>query len=429
LTLSGPAAAVGALRHYGRALGEDNLISLEVGGTSCDVVMMVGGEVALTDRLEIGGYDTLVPSVDIHTVGAGGGAIAAVDAAGVLQVGPRGAGAVPGPACYGLGGTEATVTDAQMVLGRLRPGPYSGGGLSLDGDLAHAAVARIADKLGIPLTDAAAGIIRVAEQRMHHALGRVSIERGIDPRGFTVVAAGGAGGLHGAAVGRSLGATRVYIPRLAGVLCALGMLNSDVRHDYVRTHLRPLDEVETNDIEARFAELAEGARAALAREGFDERDTRFERELDLRYRGQQWDVRVRLEEGDLDDRAGLRARFEDSYERLYGHRQPESPVEIVKLRLTAFGMLPGLPAKSVPPAAGAPVPVETRPVFADTETGVVDTPIYRGRDLEAGHRIDGPLVVEETTTTIFVGAGDRLEIDSGGNYLIHIAGEGGGNGA
>ncbi len=426
LTLSGPAAAVGALRHYGRALGEVDLISLEVGGTSCDVVMMANGEVALTDRLGIGGYDTLVPSVDIHTVGAGGGAIASVDAAGVLQVGPRGAGAVPGPACYGLGGAEATVTDAQMVLGRLRPGPYSGGGLSLDGVLAERAIGEnVAEKLGIPLVDAAAGVIRVAEQRMHHALGRVSIERGIDPRGFTLVAAGGAGGLHGAAVGRALGARRVYVPRLAGVLCALGMLNSDVRHDYVRTYARSLDEAETEEVESRFDELIEGAHAALAREGFAEDDMKFERELDLLYRDQQWDVRVRLDGDGLGDRASLRARFEDAYESLYGHRQPETRVEIAKLRLTATGVLPGLPPEAADLATAAPEPIEIRPVYIDAAAGVAEAAIYRGQDLAAGHVVDGPLVVEETTTTIFVGRGDRLEIDVGGNYLIHIAAEGG----
>jgi N-methylhydantoinase A len=391
--------------------------------------MMAGGEVALTDRLDIAGYDTLVPSVDIHTVGAGGGAIARVDAAGVLQVGPRGAGAIPGPAAYGLGGTDATVTDAQLVLGRLRSGRYAGGGLDLDGDLAMRAIRdNVADRLDIPLVDAAAGVIRVAEQRMHHALGRVSIERGIDPRGFTLVAAGGAGGLHGAAVGRALGATRVYVPRLAGVLCALGMLNSDVRHDYVRSHVRALDEAEPEDVGRQFDELIADASAALDREGFAAADMRFERELDLRYRGQQWDVRVRLDGDGLGDLAALRARFEDTYERLYGHRQPESRVEIVKLRLTATGVLPGLPPESADPASAAPIPVETRPVYVDAATGVVDVAIFRGADLAAGHVLDGPLVIEETTTTVFVGLGDRLEIDGGGNYLIHIA-ESGADGA
>ena len=425
LTLSGPAAAVGALRHYGRELGEPDLISLEVGGTSCDVVMMADGEAALTDRLGIGGYDTLVPSVDIQTVGAGGGAIASVDVAGVLQVGPRGAGAMPGPACYGLGGKEATVTDAQMVLGRLRPGRYSGGSLSLDGGLAERAIAKnVADKLGISLLDAAAGVVRVAEQRMYHALGRVSIERGIDPRGFTLVAAGGAGGLHGAAIGRALGARRVYVPRLAGVLCALGMLNSDVRHDYVRTYVHSLDEAETEAVEDCFEELVESARASLAREGFVEDDMKFEREMDLRYRDQQWDVRVRLDDDGLNNRASIRSRFEDTYERLYGHRQPETLVEIVKLRLTATGVLPGLPPEAIEPAVAAPKPVETRPVYVDANNGVNEIAIYLGGDLAPGHFVDGPIVVEEITTTVFVGSGDRLEIDAGGNYLIHFDAKG-----
>jgi N-methylhydantoinase A len=283
----------------------------------------------------------------------------------------------------------------------------------------------VADKLGIPLVDAAAGVIRVAEQRMHHALGRVSIERGIDPRGFTVIAAGGAGGLHGVAVGRLLGAPRVYVPRLAGVLCALGMLNSDIRHDTVRTFIRPLDDVEADDVERRFEDLVATARSALLREGFTNDDMRFERDLDLRYRDQQWDVRVRLDEDGLSDRAGIRARFEDIYEQLYGHRQPETRVEIVKLRLTATGVLPGLPSGRSEPVDGAPTPVETRPVYVDAGTGIADVAIYRGAELATGHVIQGPLIVEETTTTVFAGRGDRLEVDGGGNYLIHLAaGEG-----
>jgi len=424
-TLSGPAAAVGALGYFGNALGVRDLISVEVGGTSCDVVMMVDGQVAVTDRLTIGDYDTLVPAVEVHTVGAGGGAISGVDRAGVLFAGPRGAGAVPGPACYGKGGEDPTVTDAQLVLGRLRAGAYAGGALTLDGDLAIRAVSeKVAVPLGLSLQDAAAGIIRVAEQRMFHAVSFVSIQRGIDPRGFTLVAGGGAGGLHGAALGRMLGCRTLYVPRLGGVLCALGMLNSDVRHDDVRSFLAPLDHEAGNQVESRFEAMTADASEALLREGFSDDKMRFERDLDLRYQNQQWDVRVRLAPGEPLDPDTARARFEEEYERLYGHRQPETKVEIVKLRLTGFGVLPTLPTPPAPdPGAAAPEapePLEIRPIYMDAARGMADAPVYAGIDLVPGHVLAGPLVVEEQTTTIFAGLGDRLEIDHAGNYLIHL---------
>ncbi|MEE2970984.1 MAG: hydantoinase/oxoprolinase family protein [Pseudomonadota bacterium] len=421
-TLSGPAAAVGALGYFGDVLGNKNLISVEVGGTSCDVVMMVDGEVTVTDRLTIGDYDTLLPAVDVHTVGAGGGAVAGVDRAGVLFAGPRGAGAVPGPASYGKGGEDPTVTDAQLVLGRLRAGAYAGGALTLDGDLAiRAVMEKVAEPLDLSLLDAAAGIIRVAEQRMFHAVSFVSIQRGIDPRGFTLVAGGGAGGLHGAALGRMLGCRAVYVPRLGGVLCALGMLNADVRHDYVRSFLTPLGSVAADEIGTRFDAMLLEATAALSREGFEEEKMRFEQDLDLRYQNQQWDVRVRLDNGKLLDPNAVRAEFEEEYERLYGHRQPETQVEIVKLRLTGFGVLPALPApreRAMTPTA--PTTVEIRPVYLDAERGMGEASVYAGNDLFPGHELSGPLVVEEETTTIFAGPDDRLKIDLAGNYLVHL---------
>ena len=420
-TLSGPASVVGALRYYGGPLATGDLISVEVGGTSCDVVLMAGGEVAVTDRLSIGEYDTVVPSVEIHTVGTGGGSIAGVDKAGVLFVGPRGAGARPGPACYGLGGTEPTVTDAQLVLGRLRSGRYAGGALSLDGALANRAVTdKVAVPLGLTAIDAAAGIVRVAEQRILHAVSLMSVERGLDPRRFVLVAGGGAGGLHGAAVGRILGCHKVYVPRLAGVLCALGMLHSDVRHDYVRAYCRPLQDADAREIEELFARMVDEARAALRREGFGEDDTRFERELDLRYHDQQWDVRVRLADGGLHS-PSVRRDFEEQYDRLYGHRQPETAVEIVKLRLTGFGAIQPPTTATQAGATDEPVPIEHRPVYVDEEWKVRDMPIYSGRDLKPGHRVAGPLVVEEETTTVFVGRHDWLDIDAAGNYLIAFA--------
>jgi len=423
LTLSGPAAAVGALERIRASLGDANLISVEVGGTSCDVMLMAGGKVNATDHLSISDYEILMPSVEVHTVGAGGGTIAGVDAAGMLFVGPKGAGARPGPACYGLGGTEPTVTDAQLVLGRLRAGLYAGGTLTLDLALAERAIRdKLAGPLGLTVEQAAAGLLRVAEQNMLNAVSYVSVQRGLDPRPFTLVSGGGAGALHITAIARRLGCRQAYVPRLAGVFCALGMLNSDVRHDFAKTRLAPLAETAPASAEADFAALERQAVAILSDEGFALADQRLERELELRYRGQQWDVRVPLAPGPL-DWTSVRRDFEREYEILFGHSQPEAEVEIVKLRLAAFGILKKPPLRRMSAGATAAQPIETRAVYLDEKRGRVPMPIY-GTDLTAGTRLQGPLIVEEATTTILVGPDDVLSVDDTGNYLIGFGGRG-----
>lgn len=420
LTLSGPAAGIGALEYIGASLGTRDLISVEVGGTSCDVLLMSGGRVNVTDTLSIGDYDVLIPSVEVHTVGAGGGTIARVDGAGVLHVGPQGAGARPGPACYGLGGEDPTVTDAQLYLGRLHPGSYAGGTLTLDRARAERAIRdKVAAPLGLGTEQAAAGILRIVEQRMLHAVSYISVQRGLDPRKFTLVSGGGAGALHIAEVARGLGCRRAYVPRVAGVFCALGMLNSDVRHDFVRSRLTPVEGTDTAEIIRDFETLETSARATLARERFADDAIDFERELDLRYRGQQWDVRVRLPVGAFRWEE-VRRDFEAEYQRLFGHTQPGAPLEVVNLRLAAFGRLrkPALKgrAKSTAPA----VPRETREVWLVGENAWRKLPIYSGAALYAGHTLRGPLVVEEETTTILLGPTDELTVDAAGNYLIDV---------
>ena len=242
LLLSGPAAGVGALDLARDALGTDRLIGMEIGGTSCDVMLMEDGAVPTSDALSVGDYDAAVPSIDIHTIGAGGGTIAHVDAAGRLEVGPHGAGAYPGPAAYGLGGDAPTITDALLVLSRLRGGPYPGASVSLDAELARDAIARrIAEPLSLSVEDAAAGIVRLLEQNLLQAVEQMTLERGLDPRTFALVAAGGAGPMHGASIGRRLGCRQVHVPRHSGAYCALGMLNTDVRHDLIRAYYAPLD--------------------------------------------------------------------------------------------------------------------------------------------------------------------------------------------
>jgi N-methylhydantoinase A len=419
LMLSGPAAGVGALQFYAGAIGSDDLVSMEIGGTSCDVILMSKGQVAFTDMLDIGGYKCVTPSVEVHTIGAGGGTIAHVDSAGLLHVGPQGAGARPGPACYGLGGTEPTITDAQVVLGRLKPGRYAGGAVAIDARRAVEAVERaIAKPLGLDVEDAASGMIRLMDQKLLHAVQRLSTERGYDPRRFTLVAAGGAGPLHGAGIGRALGCRHVYLPRLSGAFCALGMLHADMRHDYVRMHLARLDDADRERIAAIFAGLEAEAGATLQREGFANGNARLMRALDLRYLGQQWDVTVAID--DRFDVAAIRRGFEAEHDRLFGHIQPGGIIEITKLRVTGIGTLRRLDAAQPPKATTAATPTERRKVWVDRTNGWQEVPIYEGASLAPGHTIVGPAIVNEATTTVLVGAGDTLTVDAAANFSIAL---------
>ena len=476
LVLSGPAGGVGALDYLASATGIGDLVTMEIGGTSCDVMLRADGRVAITDRLEVGGYDLVSASVDINTVGAGGGTIAGADAAGLLFAGPRGAGAVPGPAAYGRGGEEPTVTDAQLALGRLAPGPYAGGAVSLDLERARTALrARVGDSLGLGVEEAAIGVIRLVEQNLLQAVERISTERGRDPARFVLVAGGGAGPMHGAAVGRRLGARGVLVPRLAGVFCALGMLNADVGQDFARVFIAPLDAEAAGEAQAVYAALEDEARAWLRDGGFGPEAMRFEREADLRYAGQQWDVRISeisaisqisavsetsegavmpaateipaasevparaeapvgagtsavaetpAEAGTGSTAAALRAAFEREYERLFGHVQPDSAVEITKLRVVGIGALPRLDPLRAEPCGGAPEPASVRDVYAfgprGEPLGFVPTPVYRGADLQPGHRLEGPLLVEERTTTVVAGPGDRIEVLPSGDLLMRF---------
>ncbi len=420
LVLSGPAAGVGALNLVRRAAGTEDLISMEIGGTSCDVALMSGGKVGVTDQLIIDGYHLATPAVEIHTVGAGGGTIARVDDAGMLHVGPQGAGARPGPAAYGFGGQDATVTDAQLLLGRLRSGPYAGGAVTLDGGAAREAITRtVAEPLSIAAEAAAAGIVQLLEQNLLHAVERISLQRGYNPRGFTLVAAGGAGPMHGASVGRALGCPRVYVPRQAGAFCAVGMLHSDVRQDYGQVFLGDLDRADRDDLKQGYDRLEGHARASLDAEGFGADDSRIEREIDLRYRSQQYSIRVPLTNGF--DPAGIRKAFEAEHDRQFGHIQPDGAIEITSLHVVGRGLFAEVTAGRRERADGAPTPVETRTVYQNAADGWADTPVYAGADLEPGHQLDGPLLVEEQTTTVFVGVGDRLEVDAADNFLIHLS--------
>ena len=429
LLLSGPAAAVGALNYYRHAIDSavadarlsGNLISMEIGGTSCDVLLMAGGEVAMKDDLMIAGYHVSTPAIDIHTIGAGGGTIAGVDSAGMLFVGPQGAGANPGPASYGQGGTEPTVTDAQLVLGRLRSGAYAESGLTLSLEAARQAIAtRVAGPLGMTVEAAAAGIIALLEQNLLHAVEYMSIERGYAPRNFTLVAAGGAGPMHGTSVARGLGCRRVYVPRDAGALCAIGMLHADVRQDFPAFLNGTLDTLDPAHVDGELRRLSAQATAAMQVEGFAAGDVALERSIDLHYRGQLWSVRARLADGPFNAAAARRA-FEEEYMRLYGHVQPGGEILTAALRVAARCATGTPKGELAPVAAGdsAAPAFEMRPVWHEGQ-GWLDTRVYDGRTLHGGIRVDGPAVIEERTTTVLLGPGDKLAVDAARNFMIDV---------
>ncbi len=423
LLLSGPSAGVGAMQQLAREVDEGNLVSMEIGGTSCDVMLMHERRVAVTDSLSVNDYDLVTPSVDIHTVGAGGGTISGVDSSGLLFAGPEGAGARPGPAAYGLGGVRPTVTDANLVLGRLRPGPYAGGSVTLDLGAAERAIDdAVAGPLGISRTTAAAGVIRIVEQNLLHAVERISIQRGYNPGRFMLIACGGAGPMHGASVGRNLGARAVYAPRQAGVFCAIGMQYADVRRDFVQVLMRTLDDRTVAAVREGYAELEQRATAALASEGFDDANMVFGHELDLHYEGQQWDVRVAVA-ADADPDT-IRTAFETEYDRQFGHTNPDGRIYVAKLRVTGIGKLPPMESPAHPELDEPVRAVETRPVYFTEIDGFAETGIYLGRDLHHGQAFTGPAVIEEETTTILVGPGDRVRVDASDNYVISFDGGG-----
>ena len=419
LALSGPAAGASALRATAYAAGRNDLILMEIGGTSCDVTLMDGGEIAMVDSVSINDYHLTLPSVDIHSISGGGGTIAAVDSGGLLNVGPHGAGARPGPACYGLGGENPTVTDAHLVLGRMRPGPFANGLITLDAARAHEAVeGKIANRLGLDVVTAASGIIRLLEQSLQHAIERVSVERGYDPRRFTLIAAGGAGALHAVPVARALGCPNVYVPRLAGVFCAFGMCQTDIREDILETWLKPLEEKAGGAIERGFCELTALARTRLAASGLSSSDLTFERAFDLRYVGQQWSLQIPMRGWDL---ASIRADFEGRHQRQFGHHQPNGQIEIVHLRLVGIARLSRIERPDLPTISSAPAPYEHRAVHIDPQLGFQMLPVYDGKWLRPGQELSGPALIEESNTTILIGNGDRLEIDASDNFLVRVA--------
>jgi len=420
--LSGPAAGVRGAAHVASLAGTEDAITMDMGGTSCDVSLARDGEPVVSTEVTVGEYPVSRPMVDVHTIGAGGGSVAWIDAGGALRVGPESAGADPGPICYGRGGTEPTVTDAHFLLGRLDPARF-GAAFEADREAVRAGIEEaVADPLGMSVEDAAAGVLAVANANMERALRVVSVERGHDPRDLALVAFGGAGPLHALPLADALDVPRVLVPRAAGALSALGLLASDAVYDYSTSRVRPWDAVDPGAIEELLAEFtAEGANR-LDAEGFPPDLRAFERALDVRYAGQAYDLTVEAP-GEIDAAALDRVaeRFHERHETRYGHASPGEPLELVAVRLRASGRIDP-PDLHVREHGGSPTLAdarrETRGVrFGDER---VETPVYERENLPVGTTFDGPVIVEGSESTVVVPPGSSGERDDHGTLVLEV---------
>jgi N-methylhydantoinase A len=424
---SGPVAGVIAAARLGELLDIRHIISFDMGGTTAKASLIKDFHPEVTSSYYVGGYVSghpmMLPVVDIVEVGNGGGSIAWLDPAGGLKVGPRSAGAAPGPACYGRGGTSPTVTDANLIVGRIDPEYFLGSGIRLQrAKAAQAITDGIADPLGLSLEEAALGILTIANFNMSLAVRAVSVEKGYDPRDCVLVPSGGGGALHAIAIAKELSVPRVVIPPLPAHFSALGMLLADLKHDYVQTFVRELGETNGKQIADAFAALQKPALETLAEEGAGKPQIVLRRFLDMRYRGQEYTLAVPLAEDSetIDDLAVIRARFDQLHQEHYGHSAPQEPVVIVNLRLSALGRSENsLPAGSVSREQDIGIRGHRRVIF-DGREEAVSCPIYLRSGLAPGERLDGPAVIEEMGATILLYPGDRAEVNEFGHIVIDV---------
>jgi N-methylhydantoinase A len=409
--LSGPAAGAVAAAHLARLSGAGDVISLDMGGTSADVCLIRNYQAATIFNKWIAGYPARLPALDINAVGAGGGSIGWFDRDGLLKVGPSSAGARPGPACYGQGGSEATVCDANLVLGRLSPRGLLGGRMALDRTLAEAAIRPLADRLGLTIERTAHGMLGIVVACMVRAIRAVSVERGHDPGAFALLAFGGAGPLHAGDVARCLGIRRVLVPFAPGILCAHGLIVSDLREAFVRTAVTPLRRERMAAVAAHIEGLMAEAEAWFASEAVDRENRHIEVVLDARYVGQNFELPIGLGAAAAPpDAEELRRRFFAEHERAYGFHNPLDPVEIVNFRLMAVGRLKHPPWQPAPAGDHPPAPIERRAVFFTADTAI-DTPIYERALIKPGDVISGPAVIEQFDATTLLFPGDRASVD------------------
>ncbi|MGI9659753.1 MAG: hydantoinase/oxoprolinase family protein, partial [Gaiellaceae bacterium] len=419
--LSGPVGGAMAGAALGELLDAPNLISVDMGGTSFDVSLQVRGRPDVAPELELEGLPVLLPAVRIHTIGAGGGSIA-YEHSGGLRVGPESAGAVPGPVCYGRGGTQPTVTDANLLLGRLDPDYFLGGDMDLDVAASERAVAGLAGGLGLETLELADGILRVINAKMAQAIRTLTVEQGIEARDFSLVAFGGAGPMHAVFLAKELGIARVIVPRFPGALSAWGMLQAPLRHDFTQMFYISAEQADLGELRATFEGLEATARDLLGRESVSPEAIELERFADIRYVGQEHTVTVPLPET-IDDQSFLEAlgeRFHRAHDERHGHANRGAPWEFVVLRLVALGLLSRAAPEEVARGGGRHEATQQREVIFDA-AGPLVTPIVKRDDLRAGDTISGPVVVEEETATTVVPPAYNVGVDPYGNLIIEAA--------
>jgi N-methylhydantoinase A len=420
--LSGPATGVVGAQQVARLAGFSELITFDMGGTSTDVALLSNGQCRMAGEAVVHGYPIKTPMLDIHTVGAGGGSIAFIDNGGLLKVGPRSAGADPGPACYGGGNTEATVTDANVVLGTLNPDYLLGGRMPVRRDLARDAIARLADRLGMDVMGTAHGIVSVVTANMARAIRVISVQRGYDPRDHTLVAFGGAGPLHAARLAKELDIGRILVPHHPGILCAMGLLLSDLRGDFAITRRRTLQQGVLSDVAAAFEELAARADAWFEAEGIAAADRRITRTVDMRYAGQNYELSVALPAGPVAPATldALADGFAVAHRRAYGFVAADDPVQLVTFRAEAIGVVHKAKFQPEPEAGAdaAPAAIGERQVWLPEAGGLLRCPVYDREKLHAGNRIAGPAIVEQMDATTLVLPGMTGRVDPYLNLVL-----------
>lgn len=419
--LSGPAAGVVGAVAVATTAGFPNVITFDMGGTSTDVALVTGGQAGVKMEQEVAGYPIRTPMLDIHTVGAGGGSIAWIDSGGHLKVGPQSAGADPGPACYGRGGEAATVTDANVALGLLSREALLGGRMPIDATAADRAIDAVATRLGLRREEVAQGIIALATANMARAIRVISVERGYDPRDYTLVAFGGAGPLHAARLARELDIPRVLVPTIPGILCAYGLLVADLRTDFSRTQVAPAITESLPAINETFAELERVAEDWFREEGLAEADRRLRRIADMRYIGQNYELPIELPNHPLtaDDLPAVLKAFHDAHDQAYGYAALGEPVQFVTLRLEASGVVAKPKPRRIPERGSLDdARLGARRAYLPENGGWGEVPLYDRARLGAGMLIPGPAIIEQMDSTILVLPGQRADVDEYGNLIL-----------
>ena len=427
---SGPAGGVVGSMAMCDALSLNDAISFDMGGTTAKACVIRRGSPDLSPDYFVGGYNEglaiRIPVLDIKEVGTGGGSIAYIGDGGALHVGPQSAGAEPGPACYGRGGDQATVTDADVVLGRISPDQFLGGEMGLDGQAAHDALRRqVADPLGLTAERAASGVLAIAVASVANAVRAVTTERGLDPRDFTLIAYGGGGPLHAVAVARELALGQVIIPGSPAHFSAFGMLLADVRRDYVQTHFQLLADISMEELEGMYRQLEQEGMRELEAIGIDSDQVVFERAADMRYVGQEHAVAVNTPAavGNEDARQAIKNAFDQAHEVRFSHSAPDEPAQLVSLRVSVLGHMSKPPLPLISQGVATP-PAEarrpSRPVIADEDERSMDCAVYDRMQLLAANVIDGPAIIEEPASSTFIGAGDRATVNEYGHLVIKL---------